>query len=896
MMHPRGDGAVQVVVRVGTADETWDDEAWVAVLRNTPAVTRTVSRVLPGTPPPDRPPARSPSRPLVGWDEWWSLVPGLREELGDDVDLLLVRDGAAVAPTWTHRLGWFAHSSRDEPTVVLAGMPPVTDDVTAVDHLSAAEALRLGLARAGSAVPVLSAEPPGVSSVALHGARSAAACIPSGYGRLQAPDEAVAVAGVVRQAPPPVGYSSWRAAGPVEVLPRFLLVRLAVPEHEPDTWRPVLRALSRTSEVLVLELHGGTTELRRLTRSGWSTVESVSRSSCSVAEAVRRGATHLDVEQIHLHQLDAELLDAVLAAARRAGLQPVVSFDHVRGGIPPSPGLARQEYVVARSPGCYAALAAALPDGLALRLVMPGWPTGPQPPAGDRVEGPARVLLCARQPGPTVQDTLVRHTAATVHWHVIGEHPVPGAANHGPVAWRRLASLLEELWIDAVLLPADRHELQVPLLHAALTAGASALVLESEAVAHLVEHCGGAVLPLDPLEVDHRSWQGLTVPATSAAGAPVSAVDSVLTEAATLGGIHSSALARWERVPIVGFVVKRSRSGAAPATAQVRLLRSLRALELRGAVRTAEVDPDDLVRGADATAYDALVVVRDALRPGVGAVLAAECRSRGTRLVVDVDDDMFSDAAVRHLGESGYDVERLSTLAALARDADVLSVSTPQLQALVEEALPDRRGRLVLMPNQLDDRLWFRDVELRPADSAKMRVLYMGSLTHSDDLGLVLREWEELSALAPHPAPTLELVGIADVPLPAGVRRLPVPVGEQEYPRFVSWLRSHRRRWSCAVAPLCATTFNRSKSDLKLLEYSAMGLPAVASRWGPYEDARAGVDVVGDRGWAAALARLLQDPVTARDRGEAGRRWTFEHRRLSTHLDGWLSEVVGGRS
>ena len=50
-------------------------------------------------------------------------------------------------------------------------------------------------------------------------------------------------------------------------------------------------------------------------------------------------------------------------------------------------------------------------------------------------------------------------------------------------------------------------------------------------------------------------------------------------------------------------------------------------------------------------------------------------------------------------------------------------------------------------------------------------------------------------------------------------------------------------RWAAGLAPLEDTPFNRAKSDLKFLEYSALGLPTVASRVTPYLgiDAHGGV-------------------------------------------------------
>jgi glycosyltransferase involved in cell wall biosynthesis len=84
------------------------------------------------------------------------------------------------------------------------------------------------------------------------------------------------------------------------------------------------------------------------------------------------------------------------------------------------------------------------------------------------------------------------------------------------------------------------------------------------------------------------------------------------------------------------------------------------------------------------------------------------------------------------------------------------------------------------------------------------------------------------------------------------------------YPHFVRWLRRSRGSFHIAVAPLVDNALNRSKSLLKYLEYTALGLPVVASNVGPYQSLQHGVnallcDNTGDA-WRDALRRLAEEP------------------------------------
>jgi len=76
------------------------------------------------------------------------------------------------------------------------------------------------------------------------------------------------------------------------------------------------------------------------------------------------------------------------------------------------------------------------------------------------------------------------------------------------------------------------------------------------------------------------------------------------------------------------------------------------------------------------------------------------------------------------------------------------------------------------------------------------------------------------------------------------------------------------------IAPLADTRFNKSKSFLKPLEMSALGVPWVASPRAEYVRLhRKGVGALADtpRRWHKELSRLLSSPRLRAERAEAGR-------------------------
>ena len=272
---------------------------------------------------------------------------------------------------------------------------------------------------------------------------------------------------------------------------------------------------------------------------------------------------------------------------------------------------------------------------------------------------------------------------------------------------------------------------------------------------------------------------------------------------------------------------------------------------------TAEAIPD----------CDLLVVERHVLWPyerqldGFVRVLS-RCRQRGVPVVYQLDDNLLD----LHRDEpwETYPGNSLrGVVAFLARQADGVIVSTP---AIAERLARLRSGALVV-PNALDERLFGSSPEPFVSRSSAVTIGYMGTLTHEADLRMVLAP---LRALLRRQAGRvrLELVGggaeerIASLfeGLPFRMRNLG---SEHPYPRFVPWMRQ-QLRWDVAIAPLEDDAFTRGKSDLKYLDYAALGIPGVFSDVRPFRDTvrhrETGLLAANEpEAWAEALEEIVSD-------------------------------------
>jgi glycosyltransferase involved in cell wall biosynthesis len=331
------------------------------------------------------------------------------------------------------------------------------------------------------------------------------------------------------------------------------------------------------------------------------------------------------------------------------------------------------------------------------------------------------------------------------------------------------------------------------------------------------------------------------------------------------------------------FVVQGA-NGNCPPTAHIRMLRRQQHPFVRDELATDCVTVQSFLDG-HVDDPDLVIVQRNAIAPEVIEPFLEKIAANAIPLVADVDDNLFAIKA-----SDDHYIEYRSHLAPLERlisAADLVTVSTGHLR----DAMAGRARRIAVVPNMLDEFLWFgsppvstpigarprwqnKPIQTMRSRAVGMRarlarrrcnVIYIGSRTHAEDLALLrpvferLREWREIDI-------KLFVVGGEDE-RPAKDRwykRVHIPPGFSHHPAFVSWLRSRSSSWHVAVAPLHDTAFNRCKSDLKFLEYSALGLPGVFSDVVPYRgsvrNGETGLLVPNDEeAWSTAILRLAQD-------------------------------------
>ncbi|MDR2188545.1 MAG: glycosyltransferase [Azonexus sp.] len=243
--------------------------------------------------------------------------------------------------------------------------------------------------------------------------------------------------------------------------------------------------------------------------------------------------------------------------------------------------------------------------------------------------------------------------------------------------------------------------------------------------------------------------------------------------------------------------------------------------------------------------------------------------------IVYANDDLLIDMPLKSVFRKNIPADARRRYQAALRHCNRLVVSTEYLAETSRHFIDDIR----VVPNRLAKDMWLNIRPQQPRFGGKPRIGWAGGSGHQGDLELMLPVIEATR----HEADWV-FFGMC----PKEIRPLLAEYHElvdfRAYPQALADLN-----FDIAVAPLEDIPFNYGKSNLRLLDYGALGLPVVCTDILPYQDSPATrVPNRPDR-WIAALRERLHDLDAARQEGARMRQWVEENYVLEEHLEEWLA-------
>ncbi len=295
-----------------------------------------------------------------------------------------------------------------------------------------------------------------------------------------------------------------------------------------------------------------------------------------------------------------------------------------------------------------------------------------------------------------------------------------------------------------------------------------------------------------------------------------------------------------------------------------------------------------------------LVIIDRLWRPDVTLELVQDLVNRiqlkGAKIIYSLDDNFF-DLVLENKGWPP--MEFLPIVAFLLRQADGVLVTTPALR----ERLLEYNSNIFVLANQLDERLLVirHPDEINPLVASNRIVIgYMGTITHDEDFLMVL---PALKAIHQH------YPGLVDVQVigvvrseetkkelqQISVRYIRPKPDENEYPLFMLWYTGNIH-WDIAISPLRETPFTRCKSDIKFLDYAAIGAAGIFSQTLAYSSTvhhreDGWIAENSPQAWEEALETLIQDNALRLKIARNASHYLYSERILAQRATDWVNIV-----
>lgn len=245
------------------------------------------------------------------------------------------------------------------------------------------------------------------------------------------------------------------------------------------------------------------------------------------------------------------------------------------------------------------------------------------------------------------------------------------------------------------------------------------------------------------------------------------------------------------------------------------------------------------------------------------------------KFLLELDDDVLSVPEENDFYDHYSDSAIQAGYREMMQIVDAVTVSTEYLADVVRK---HTEAPVFVLPNRVPNRLYNAFTERsypwnRPSDQRALRMLWSGSPTHRGDIDHMVAGITKY--LQRYPDAELHLMGADYSDLfPKNMKKRMAyhgwVAGVTEYHKLLVQVALH---CDVMLAPLDDNRFNKSKSNLRLIEAGAIGLPAVASNVGPYSGWTPGSYQVDDDNWFDALVKLTKDKATLPVLSEGGRAW-----------------------
>ena len=199
----------------------------------------------------------------------------------------------------------------------------------------------------------------------------------------------------------------------------------------------------------------------------------------------------------------------------------------------------------------------------------------------------------------------------------------------------------------------------------------------------------------------------------------------------------------------------------------------------------------------------------------------------------------------------------------------------------IAEAMRGMVDDIRVVPNYLERSRW-ENLQPPGNERRKPRVGWAGAQQHQGDLEFILPVVEATANEV-----DWIFMGLCPPKLRYHVAEVHNAVPFDQYPAGLAALDL-----DLAIAPLELNRFNTAKSNLRLLEYGAVGYPVIATDILPYRNAPVTLVPNNPKAWIDAIRAHINDLDATHTFGKQLREWVLSNWMLDQHLDEWMKALL----
>jgi glycosyltransferase involved in cell wall biosynthesis len=259
---------------------------------------------------------------------------------------------------------------------------------------------------------------------------------------------------------------------------------------------------------------------------------------------------------------------------------------------------------------------------------------------------------------------------------------------------------------------------------------------------------------------------------------------------------------------------------------------------------------------------------------------------------INISDDNGEFVPMWEDGKKGFDVlsNRQFQMAfiKILKAVDLVTTTTLPLKKLYNNF----NKNVQIVPNSIDMKIWKTEQNMR--NDNDIRILYTGAANHQPHMMELL----PVLAAIQHKYKNVRLAFVgADwkiIKNNLDYNRVDIYpwVDYEAYPYLLKTINA-----DIGIAVIHDNFFDSCRSAIKYCEYSALGIPTVASNYGPYEremeDGKTGILVKTDKDWIQGISSLVENKSLCKTLAANALRDVRIKHNLDYVADTWLSTFKG---